>query len=45
MPLVSGTTLAQRLGEWPEIVLSALAVAALAWAVALRVAGSRRRPS
>jgi apolipoprotein N-acyltransferase len=43
LPLVSGTTLAQRLGEWPEIVLSALAFAALAWAVALQVAGSRRR--
>jgi apolipoprotein N-acyltransferase len=32
VPLVTSTTLAQRLGEWPEIVLSALAVGALAWA-------------
>ena len=32
VPLLSSATLAQRLGEWPEIVLSALAVAALAWA-------------
>jgi apolipoprotein N-acyltransferase len=43
VPLVSGTTLAQRLGQWPEFAFSALAVAALAWAVFLQVAGYRRR--
>jgi apolipoprotein N-acyltransferase len=45
VPLVTKTTLAQRLGQWPEIVLSGLAIAALAWAVSLQVAGSRRRTS
>jgi apolipoprotein N-acyltransferase len=45
VPLVTGTTLAQRLGEWPEIVFSALAVVALGWAVALQIAERRgRRP-
>jgi apolipoprotein N-acyltransferase len=44
VPLLSNATLALRLGEWPEIVLSALAVAALAWAIALGVA-DRRRPA
>jgi apolipoprotein N-acyltransferase len=43
VPLVTGTTLAQRLGEWPEIVLSALALAALAWAAAAETAERRRR--
>jgi apolipoprotein N-acyltransferase len=43
VPLLTTTTLATRLGEWPEIVLSALAVAALAWAAAGAVA-ERRRP-
>lgn len=43
IPLVNRTTPAQRLGQWPEIVLSALAVAALAWAVSAQVAGARRR--
>jgi apolipoprotein N-acyltransferase len=42
VPLASGTTLAERLGEWPEIVFSALAVAALAWAAAGAVAKWRR---
>jgi apolipoprotein N-acyltransferase len=42
VPLVSGTTLAERLGEWPEIVFSALAVAALAWALAGAAAQRRR---
>jgi apolipoprotein N-acyltransferase len=43
VPLLTTTTLATRLGEWPEIVLSALAVAALAWAAAGAVAERRRR--
>jgi apolipoprotein N-acyltransferase len=34
VPLLSGSTLAERVGEAPEIVFSALALAALAWAVA-----------
>jgi apolipoprotein N-acyltransferase len=42
VPLLSDATLALRLGEWPEIVFSALAVAALAWAVALGLADRRR---
>jgi apolipoprotein N-acyltransferase len=42
VPLLSDATLALRLGEWPEIVLSALAVAALAWAIALGLADRRR---
>jgi len=42
VPLLSHATLAQRAGEWPEIVLSALAVAALAWAIAGEI-GERRR--
>jgi apolipoprotein N-acyltransferase len=45
VPLVTRITLAQRLGEWPEIVLSSLAVAALAWAAAGQVAARRRRTS
>jgi apolipoprotein N-acyltransferase len=34
VPLLSGSTLAERAGEAPEIVFSALALAALAWAMA-----------
>jgi apolipoprotein N-acyltransferase len=46
VPLHSDATLAQRAGEWPEIVLSALAVAALAWALAAAAADRRRsRPA
>jgi apolipoprotein N-acyltransferase len=43
VPLLSNTTLAERLGEWPEIVFSALAVAGLAAAVAGEFAAWRRR--
>jgi apolipoprotein N-acyltransferase len=42
VPLLSNATLAERLGEWPEIVFSALAVAALAAAVAGEIAERRR---
>jgi apolipoprotein N-acyltransferase len=42
VPLLSNTTLAERLGEWPEIVFSALAVAALAAGVASAIAERRR---
>jgi apolipoprotein N-acyltransferase len=42
VPLRSDATVAQRAGGWPEIVLSALAVAALAWALAGAAADRRR---
>ena len=42
VPLLSKATLAERLGEWPEIVFSALAVAALAAGVASAIAERRR---
>jgi apolipoprotein N-acyltransferase len=42
VPLLSGSTLAERLGEVPEIVFSALAIAALAWAIAGAVRERRR---
>jgi apolipoprotein N-acyltransferase len=42
VPLLSKATLAERLGEWPEIVFSALAVAALAAGVAIAIAERRR---
>ncbi len=41
VPLLTSATLAERLGGWPEIVLSALAVAALAWATGLEIAERR----
>jgi apolipoprotein N-acyltransferase len=41
VPLLSGSTLAERAGEAPEIVFSALALAALAWAVAGAVVARR----
>ena len=42
VPLLSNATLAERLGKWPEVVLSALAVAALAGAIGLETAARRR---
>ena len=42
VPLVSYRTLADRVGAWPEYVLVLAAVAALGWAIALRL---RRRGS
>jgi len=42
VPLLTSKTLAERLGDWPEILLSALAVAALAWAIGLTAADRRR---
>jgi apolipoprotein N-acyltransferase len=41
VPLLSGSTLAERAGEAPEIVFSALALAALAWAMAGAVLARR----
>jgi apolipoprotein N-acyltransferase len=42
VPLLTNATLAERLGQWPEIVFSALAVAALAAGVASAIAERRR---
>jgi apolipoprotein N-acyltransferase len=42
VPLRTGLTLADRLAGWPEAVLTALAVLALAWAIALALVRSRR---
>ena len=42
VPLLTRSTLATRLGEWPEIVISALAVAALGLAVAASATDRRR---
>jgi apolipoprotein N-acyltransferase len=42
VPLLTSKTLAERLGEWPEIGLSALAVAAIIWAIGLAAADRRR---
>jgi apolipoprotein N-acyltransferase len=42
IPLLSKATLAERLGEWPEIVFSARAVAALAAGMASAIAERRR---
>ena len=42
VPLVSYTTLADRAGPWPEYVIVALTVAALAYAVIRQQAGRRR---
>ncbi len=43
VPLRSGLTLAARLGGWPEIVLTGLTVAALAWAVSAAGISARYR--
>jgi apolipoprotein N-acyltransferase len=42
VPLRTGRTLADRLGGWPEAILTGATLAALAWAVA-RALGERRR--
>jgi apolipoprotein N-acyltransferase len=45
VPLLSTTTLAIRLGGWPEFLITALTLGAFAWAVSRRaVAARRRRP-
>jgi apolipoprotein N-acyltransferase len=43
VPLRSGLTLADRLVGWPEAVLTALTILALAWAIVRTVAEGRRR--
>jgi apolipoprotein N-acyltransferase len=42
VPLHTSTSLANRLGGWPEAVLTALAIAALAWVIAGEVSQARR---
>jgi apolipoprotein N-acyltransferase len=42
VPLHTSTSLADRLGGWPEAVLTGLAIAALAWASAGAVRQARR---
>ena len=44
VPLRSQTTLADRLGGWPEGILTGATVAALAWMIAAAVGERRRRP-
>jgi len=43
VPLVSSTTLADKLGGWPEGIISGATLAALAWAVFAGVTDRRRR--
>jgi apolipoprotein N-acyltransferase len=43
VPLRTYRTLASRVGDWPEYVLTLAALAALAWALAVTVAGRRAR--
>src|SRR5690348_4317466 len=43
VPLVSGLTLADRIGQWPEYLITALTIAAFGWAVAAAL--RRRRPA
>src|SRR6516164_8867117 len=45
VPLLSTTTLAIRLGGWPEFLITALTLAAFAWAVSRRAVAARRRRS
>jgi apolipoprotein N-acyltransferase len=42
VPLRTGLTLADRLAGWPEAVLTALAILALGWAIALAMVRARR---
>jgi apolipoprotein N-acyltransferase len=46
VPLLSGVTLAGRIGGWPEYVITALTIAAFIWAAGRALAGgalARRR--
>ena len=45
VPLLNTTTLAIRLGGWPEFLITALTLAAFAWAVSRRAVAARRRSS
>jgi apolipoprotein N-acyltransferase len=43
VPLLSTTTLATRLGGWPEFLITALTIGAFAWAASRRALAARRR--
>jgi apolipoprotein N-acyltransferase len=43
VPLLSTTTLATRLGGWPEFLITALTIGAFAWAASRRALATRRR--
>jgi apolipoprotein N-acyltransferase len=45
VPLVSTVTLADRVGQWPEYVITGLTVAAFAWAVGLALRRRRNTPA
>jgi apolipoprotein N-acyltransferase len=45
VPLVSSITLADRVGQWPEYVITALTLAAFAWALASALRRRNRRPA
>jgi apolipoprotein N-acyltransferase len=45
VPLISTITLADRMGQWPEFVITALTLAAFAWAVAAALRRRNRRPA
>jgi apolipoprotein N-acyltransferase len=45
VPLLAETTLATRLGGWPELLITALTIGAFGWAVSGRVLAARRRRS
>ena len=45
VPLLTGTTLADRAGAWPEYAITLLTVAALGWAATGLVRQRRRRPA
>jgi apolipoprotein N-acyltransferase len=45
VPLVSSITLADRLGQWPEYVITGLTLAAFAWAMASALRRRNREPT
>ena len=45
VPLVSHITLADRVGQWPEYVITALTFAAFAWALASALRRRNRQPA
>jgi apolipoprotein N-acyltransferase len=45
VPLVSTTTLADRVGQWPEYLITVLTVAAFAWALAAALRRRNRPPT
>jgi len=45
VPLISRITLADRMGQWPEYLITALTLTAFAWAVAAALRRRTRRPA